>query len=422
MRSRLSLVFLTFVLTCSAVSQTATQTVPPPSLTIYNQDFAVVRQPIRLGLNAGVNNIQYNGITAMLEPDSVVLRDPTGKRLLQVLEQNYQADPVSQQRLLEKFAGQAITFEVRQGDKIVQLEGRIVRPGIIYGVRNQQQQPCYNPPYGPGCQQTEQPLVEVGGKLQFGLPGTPLFPALPPGTNLLPTLDWTVSTDRGGPLDAELSYVTGGMTWEAAYNVIAPPVGDTLDLVGWVTIDNRTGKAFENAHIALMAGDVNKVQPQGQYNFRASFGAGVGGAIAGGPPVVEKTFDEYHLYTLQRPTTLRDRETKQVEFVRAAGFTARKIYVYDGGRIDPLRLQQYGNNWEYMPSCATWAPIPAPRSGSCRSSRIRRRTTWACRCPRDACASTGAMRTARCSSSARTPSTTRPKMRQSASTPATPST
>jgi hypothetical protein len=98
----------------------------------------------------------------------------------------------------------------------------------------------------PGCAPDE-PLIEVAGRLQFGLPGRPLFPALPPNTNLKPTLDWVLEADRGGPLDAELSYVTGGMTWEADYNVVAPNSGDTLDLVGWVTMENHTGKTFENA-------------------------------------------------------------------------------------------------------------------------------------------------------------------------------
>ena len=322
----------------------------PIAVTIYNQNFAVVRQPVRLELKAGENNVRFTGITAEVEPDSVVLRDPSGKRAVQILEQNYQGDPVSMQSLLEKYEGQTIKFEVRHGDKIDEVPGRIVRAGGSHAApRGTPQQPCYNPPYGPGCVQTDQPLVEVSGSLTFTLPGTPLFPSLPPGTNLLPTLDWTLATDRGGPLDAELSYVTGGMTWEADYNVVAPPAGDTLDMVGWVTMDNRTGKTFDHAHIALMAGDVNKVQPSGMYDRLQSFAmnAAVGGGV-GGPPVVEKAFDEYHLYTLQRPTTLRDRETKQVEFVRAAGIAARRVYVYDGGRIDPVRLQQYGNNWDYL--------------------------------------------------------------------------
>jgi len=319
----------------------------PPALTIYNQDFAVVRQQLRLDLKAGVNKVRFDGTTAQLEPDSVVLRDPTGKRVLQILEQNYQADPVSQQTLLELFAGKTIDFEVTHGDKTDVVQGRIVRPGsgMPHYTRVPQPQPCYQPTL-PGCA-PEEPLIEVAGKLQFGSPGRPLFPALPQDTNLKPTLDWILQADRGGPIDAELSYVTGGMTWEADYNVIAPTKGDTLDLVGWVTMENRTGKTFDNARIKLMAGDVSKIQP-GFTTARGmnGFAGAIGGVISSGPPVTEKAFDEYHLYTLERPATLRDRETKQVEFVRAAGFHAKRIYVYDGGRVDPSRFQQ--GNWEYL--------------------------------------------------------------------------
>src|SRR6266404_8443058 len=340
MRSR----FLVAVLCCSfAFAQQPAGT--PQALTIYNQNFAVVRQPLRLELKAGSNNVRYTGVTAQLEPDSVVLRDPAGKRSLQILEQNYQGDPVSMQSLLEKYQGQTIKFEVRHGDKIDEVTGRIVRAGGVGAARSPgyPQQHCYNPPYGPGCQ-NEQPLIEVNGNLQFNLPGTPLFPALPPDTNLLPTLDWTVTTDRAGPLEAELSYITTGMTWEADYNVIAPPVGDVLDLVGWVTMDNRTGKTFENARIALMAGDVNKVQPGAMYDrdrLQVSQMAAVVGSIAR-PPVTEKTFDEYHLYTLERAATLRDRETKQVEFIRAPGVSTKQVYIYDGVKIDVNRYNGWG--------------------------------------------------------------------------------
>jgi len=346
MRCRL---FIATVMMCAPLLGHS-QTSSPVALTIYNQNFAVVRQPLHLDLRTGENNVRYTGATRQVEPDSVVLHDPSGKRALQILEQNYQADPVSLQSLMEKYEGQTIKFEVHNGDKTELVEGKIIRAGGPVPRNGTPQQPCYNPPYGPGCQQNEQPLIEVNGNLVFSAPGTPLFPALPQGTNLLPTLDWTVASDRPGPLDAELSYVTGGMTWEADYNVIAPVSGNTLDLVGWVTMDNNTGKTFENARIALMAGDVNKVQP-GQYDRLQMFarnGPGIGGGIGGQPPVTEKTFDEYHLYTLQRMTTLRDKETKQVEFVRAAGVNAKRVYVYDGGRIDPLRLQQYGGNWDYL--------------------------------------------------------------------------
>jgi hypothetical protein len=128
--------------------------------------------------------------------------------------------------------------------------------------------------------------------------------------------------------------VTGGMNWHADYNVVAPASGSVLELVGWVTLDNQTGKTFPNARIKLMAGDVNKIQPPGSTSYMLSAGAGSAFGVLQ-PAVTERAFDEYHLYTLERATTLYDRETKQVEFVRAAGIQSQRVYVYDGMKVDP---------------------------------------------------------------------------------------
>jgi hypothetical protein len=305
-----------------------------PSLTIYNQEFAVVREQIALDLKSGSNQLNVNDITMHLEPDSVVLRDPTGKHLVNVLEQNYRADPVSQMSLLSLYEGRTIDFE--QPDH-TSVKGKVIRSGYV--------RPDYfnMNGYNQGYPSQEEPIIEVGGQLRFGLPGTPVFPDLTADTILKPRLEWLVVTDKPGKFPAEFSYVTGGMSWQADYNIVAPEKGDLVDIVGWVTMDNRTGKTFENARIKLMAGDVNKIQPgsaRGNFAFKAASETVAVGAL----PVTEKAFDEYHLYTLERPTTLRDRETKQVEFIHAANVTTKQLYIYDGAKIDSNRYM--GWNWE----------------------------------------------------------------------------
>jgi hypothetical protein len=302
------------------------------SLTIYNQDFAVVRQDIPLDLKSGESQVNVNEITMHLEPDSVILRDPSGKHPVTVLEQNYRADPVSQFSLLSLYEGKTIDFE--HPDHTI-VKGRVVRSGYV------------PPDYFHGNRQSlaqEEPIIEVGGQLRFGLPGTPIFPDLTAETILKPRLEWLVATDRPGKFPAELSYVTGGMSWQADYNIVAPEKGDLVDIVGWVTMDNHSGRTFENARIKLMAGDVNKIQPGQEYDraYKFALAAPVAGMV--GPPVTEKAFDEYHLYTLERSTTLRDRETKQVEFIHAAGVATKQVYVYDGVKIDQNRFN--GWNWE----------------------------------------------------------------------------
>ncbi|HEY2572666.1 MAG TPA: hypothetical protein VGH65_01315, partial [Verrucomicrobiaceae bacterium] len=211
-----------------------------PALTIYNQNFAVVRDSVPLDLKPGVNVVHYAGATAAVEPESVILRDASEKIALQVLEQSYRNDPADQQLLLKIFEGREIEFE-RQVDmgKLVVEKGKIIRGGDRNGLT---------------------PIIEVDGKLRFDLPGQPLFPSLGDNTILQPTFTWQLQSDAAAKLDAELAYVTNGFSWNADYNLVLPEKGNTLDMVGWVSVQNGSGKTFENAKIKLMAGDVQKVQ------------------------------------------------------------------------------------------------------------------------------------------------------------------
>ncbi len=317
-----------------------------PALTIYNQNFGVVRDTVPLNLTAGTNEVRFAETTAHLEPDSVILRDPAGKMQLTILEQNYRNDPVSQPLLLSLFEGKTIDFLLERPNQPSETKpGKIIRSGYAmhsqlamrrYGQQYAQTQMAMGGNYG-----GNQPVIEMDGKVRFGLPGTPLFPSLGDDTILKPALTWKIATNAPGKLEAELAYVTGGMSWEADYNAVAPEKGDVLDLVGWVTMDNQSGKTFTNAKIKLMAGDVNKIQPDEENRTRSYAMRNMDAAGGGGPAVTEKAFDEYHLYTLERPSTLRDRETKQVEFVRVAGVKAPKIYVYDGAKIEWQRYRGY---------------------------------------------------------------------------------
>lgn len=309
-----------------------------PALTIYNQDFAVVRDTVPLALNAGVNTVNYSGATAQVEPDSVILRDPIGAHSFQILEQNYRNDPVSQGLLLSLFEGKTIDFEIKdRNGQPSTIEGKIIRSGYVPQNSDMSDGGQYYPT--PTPPQSSEPIIEVDGKMRFGLPGLPLFPDLGDDTILKPTLNWLIQSETSGKFDAEVGYVTGGFSWEADYNLVSPEKGDNLDFIGWITIKNQSGKTFEDANIKLMAGDVNRVQPpQAFFRGMVNGALSAGGAMA--PPVTEKAFDEYHLYTLERPTTLRDHETKQVEFVQAQDVQSKTIYVYDGAD-----LSQYGG-WD----------------------------------------------------------------------------
>ena len=301
-----------------------------PALTIYNQNFAVVRDTVPLDLKSGPNAMTYANATAQVEADSVILRDPAGKRSLQILEQNYRNDPVSELLLLSMCEGKTIDFvNERLKDNTMTREvipGKVIRSGYIPGGGN------------------EQPIIEVNGKLQFTMPGSPIFPDLGSDTILKPAFNWVLQSDKPGQFDAEVGYITGGFDWSASYNLVSPEKGDQCDLVGWITMNNNSGKTFENAKIKLMAGDVNKIQsPRGTYGMAVRKAMVMNMAMADqSEAVTEKAFDEFHLYSIARPTTLHDRETKQVEFVHAEKMYAPTIYVYDGAE----GYRFYGLNYD----------------------------------------------------------------------------
>ena len=316
----------------------------PSQLTIYNGNFAVVRTTVPLDLHPGSNEVLTTNVTTQLEPDSVVLRDPAGKIAIHIAEQNYDAGVVNQQWLLQKYEGKTIDFQSPGYFQITNdhgeahstppavVKGRIVRAGSPSINTNGQFQP-----------QVE-PLIEVNGELRFGLPGTPLFPAETDGLLLKPTLRWTVDSSAAARLPAELDYITGGLNWQATYNVVVPEGAsgsaaagnERAELIGWVTVDNHTGTDFPSANLQLMAGDVAKLAPS--ISARAYATNGMMGGMVGDAAnaVTQKSFDDFHLYDLHRTVALRNNESKQVQFLDVPGITVTRGYQVDGNEA-PVR-------------------------------------------------------------------------------------
>jgi hypothetical protein len=289
------------------------------ALTIYNTDLAVVRATVDLDLKQGANEVTTTKVTSQLEPDSVVLRDPAEKHPVQVIEQNYDAALASQPWMLQKYEGQTIDFQVVRGDKMEVVQGKILRAPAADGSDG------------------SSPLVEVNGKMQFELPGLPLFPASTDGLLLKPTLRWQIFSKEAAHFPAELSYLTRGFHWNATYNIVASEGEastsgeEAMDLVGWVTISNQSGTDFTDARVKLMAGNVAITQPVERKRFQAvAMASGMGAGVA--PSVTQKSFDDFHLYDLNRQVTLKDRETKQIEFLSATNIPVLRKYVYDGAQ------------------------------------------------------------------------------------------
>ncbi|MCW1886737.1 DUF4139 domain-containing protein [Luteolibacter flavescens] len=342
----------TILLTTALITAVQAET----ALTIYNQNLAVVRESLPLDLKAGENPLSFDRATAQVLPDSVVLRDPTGKAAFSILEQSYRNDPVSKWLLLQHFEGQTIDFRTTYLDGKVEVKpGKIIRSGYVPGG------------------QPQEPIIEIDGKLRFELPGEPLFPTLGDGSILRPTLGWQIHSQAEAKFDAQLSYLSNGFQWEADYNLVAPEKGDTVTLTGWVTVNNRSGTGFENAKVKLVAGDVNIIQ-QNAPAEHLRFSSRMREMADSAPAVQEKAFDDFHLYTLQRPLTIRDKETKQVEFLRAPEVKAKKKYVYDaasmrffgrgGPQVQPLQGQEFPKDvaiyWEFKNDEGNGLGVPLP--------------------------------------------------------------
>ena len=308
--------------------------------TIYNQDFAVVKEMRSLDLKSGESEFRADDVTARLDPTSVILidvKDPDG---LKILEQNYESEPISQGLLLKKFEGKEVIFEIFDPNTktTVQKKGKVIRSG--YSSQSQAYYYGYdynNPPSNQGS-----PIIEIDGKTRFGLPGTPLFEGISSDSFLKPTLLWKLWAKNSGKHLVEFSYITGGLKWEANYNMVFPEKGSVMDMIGWVTIDNKSGKEFKDSSIKLMAGDVNRVRQQGRELQALGYSGAKDEDRLQPPQVTEKAFEEFHLYNLNRQTTVRDNEVKQVEFLRANKVAANKIFVYDGANA--YRYGGYGES------------------------------------------------------------------------------
>jgi hypothetical protein len=299
---------------------------------------------VPLDLKTGLNEVLTTNVTSQLEPDSVVLRDPSGRNTINILEQNYDAGVVTQQWLLEKYEGKTLDFQVRPTYTTTLQNGetREIAPQIVQGRV---------------IRAGSSPLIEVNGRMQFLLPGTPVFPASTDGLLLKPTLRWQIQTAKAASFPAEFAYITRGMSWQATYNVVVAESPNTAatefaDIVGWVTIQNHSGTDFPQATIQLMAGDVAKIQNM-QPRAIAVNGGAMGGIGSAAAEVTQKAFDDFHLYDLHRTIALHDSETKQVQFLEASHVTVQRTYQYEGaGAVIQGFYPGYHNDQQFFGGAA----------------------------------------------------------------------
>lgn len=271
------------------------------AVAIYNDALALVKETRRLELERGTNDIALRDVSAKMRPETASLRAITGAPL-RLIEQNFDFDLLTPQKLLEKNVGRNVT---------------VIRT---------------NPATGAETRETAEVLSTNGGvvlrfadRIETGVPGRLAFERIPVNLRDRPTLVVKLESAASGRQLAELSYLSGGLSWKADY--VAELSGDEtkLDLAGWVTLTNQSGTAYANAKLQLVAGDVNRVREDfAAKGTRVEMAAPVAREMAR-----EQVFD-YHLYTLGGPTTLLDNQTKQVALLSAAGVPVRKEYLLTG--------------------------------------------------------------------------------------------
>lgn len=269
--------------------------------------YAMIKSTRQYNIARGVNELEVSDVAALLDPTTVQFRSQDDKDA-RVLEQNYQFDLVSQQKLLQRYLGQQITVEQLIGDKIHKKSGELISADGGLVIKD-----------------------PAGGVHSINSYHNISFPQLPGGLRTKPTLLWSLYSDNPGKQDIELSYQTGGMTWWSDYNIIYSESGKSnckMDLAGWVSIINQSGASFEDAKLKLIAGDVNRAQPAPSPRVMHKSVAMESVADAAG--FEEKSFFEYHLYTLGRPADLPNNSTKQLELFPAINdIKCHKELVFD---------------------------------------------------------------------------------------------
>lgn len=295
---------------------------PQVAVTVYNDDLALVRESRELDLQKGVQNYAFSGVAAKIDPTSVHFRAISDPAAIHLLEQNFEYDLVGTERLLQKYIDEQI---------IATSEGGAVFVGKLLS-----------------AQGGDVVLQDDTGKVH-AVKASALhsiqFPALPDGLFTRPTLIWRLDCKSAGKQQAEISYLTSGLSWHAEYVAVSNEKDTGLELSGWISMANNSGATYEDATLKLVAGDVHRATTPRP--VRAMMKADM--AFAAEAQFEEKEFFEYHLYTLQHPATLKDRQTKQLSLFPAAQVPVKKLYIFDPGQ-DEKKVQvklQFKNDKEH---------------------------------------------------------------------------
>lgn len=280
-------------------------------VTIYNANLGLVKDTREVRFDSGMLEVQFADVAAQIDPTSVHLKSLTDPSGLKILEQNYEYDLLTSAKLMEKYVGKKV--------RLYQSNGSYQEATLL---------------------STNGPVYEINGQIHMGHYGQVVLPALPENLVSNPTLVWLLRNAKAAAQRVEASYLTGGINWKADYVMVINAADNKSDLTGWVTIDNKSGATYSNAALKLVAGDINRAKDRRQEGRVMELANKAASPASADRDFKSEGFFEYHLYTLDGRTTIKDSQTKQLSLMSASEVPVDKHFIFYGA-ADYYRTQ-YG--------------------------------------------------------------------------------
>lgn len=284
-----------------------------PTLTVYSQ-FGYVKQIQTIALIEGEGNFTLPEISSLIVPSTISIRPIDQDAALAILQQSYQRGGLTERNLLNHFIGQTIQVENWNfyQDRKDSVDAILLN----------------NTDAGP--------ILQINDKVYIGYPGIKVLPSLPEGMAATPSLSMHYRNDGPAQRQVEISYLTGGLSWSADYALNLDQKGLRATLEGWATVSNMSGKTYTNAHIDLVAGDVNAsvpTAPEASFSYDASdSNQGVRMYKAERHALPAQNLAEYHFYSLPSAAILRDGQDTQVGLLQGSGINIQKEYISVGSQ------------------------------------------------------------------------------------------
>lgn len=274
-------------------------------VTVYNDNLGLVKDTRRISLPTGQGELRFMDVAARIMPETVSVRSKNNSDALSVLEQNYEYDLLNQEKLLDKYVGKKI---------------KLVDENYYTGKREVIDAELLS--------NNGQPIYRINNEIHLASRGIQVLPELPANLIAKPTLTWLYENTAKTPHEVEVSYLTDGISWKADYVLVVDKADTAADISGWVTLDNKSGATYKDARLTLVAGKVNRAKrPQELYETDGRMYAMAAKAKS---DFEEKSFFEYHIYDLQRKTTIKENQTKQLNLIEASGIKTVKEYLIYG--------------------------------------------------------------------------------------------